>query len=100
MLAMEVIRNGNVQILTEIVLRDIYQFWTSDRAVLMDAVEAASVFAHELKPGSPTTLPAKALSVLCMSSITVLHVKAHTSEMMALSLLKTCSRHSTMRRAR
>ena len=44
MLAMEVIRNGNVQILTEIVLRDIYQFWTSDRAVFMDVVEAASVF--------------------------------------------------------
>ncbi len=45
-LAMEVIRNGNVQVLTEIVLHDIYQFWTSDRAVFMDTVQIASVYAE------------------------------------------------------
>ena len=46
MLAMEVIRDGNVQVLTEIINRDIYQFWASDRAVILDTIEIARQYAQ------------------------------------------------------
>ncbi|MDP4797049.1 MAG: hypothetical protein NWR87_09075 [Rhodospirillales bacterium] len=41
MLAMEFIRNGSVQVLTEIINRDIYQFWSGDRATFMDSIETS-----------------------------------------------------------
>lgn len=46
MLAMEVIRDGNVQVLTEIINKDIYQFWVGDRAVFLDSLEIAQMFAQ------------------------------------------------------
>jgi len=46
MLAMEIIRNGNVQALTEIINREIYQFWVSDRATFLDTLETAQQFAQ------------------------------------------------------
>jgi len=46
MLAMEIIRNGNVQVLTEIINREIYQFWVSDRALLLDSIEISQQFAQ------------------------------------------------------
>lgn len=46
MLAMEVIRNGNVQVLTEIINREIYQFWSGDRANFLDSMETAQMFAQ------------------------------------------------------
>lgn len=46
MLAMEVIRDGNVQVLMEIVTKEIYQFWVSDRALLLDSIEISQQFAQ------------------------------------------------------
>lgn len=46
MLAMEVIRNGSVQTLTEIITREVYQFWVSDRANFLDSLEIAQMFAQ------------------------------------------------------
>lgn len=44
MLASEIIRNGNVQDLTELVNRDIWQFWTGNRASFMDTIDIARSF--------------------------------------------------------
>jgi len=46
MLAMEIIRNGNVQILTEIINREIYQFWISDRSSFLDSIEIGQQYAQ------------------------------------------------------
>ncbi|MCK5778050.1 MAG: hypothetical protein KAH11_04620 [Rhodospirillales bacterium] len=46
MLAMEIIRNGNYQVLTEIITREIYQFWVSDRANFLDSIEVSQMFAQ------------------------------------------------------
>ncbi|MBO6519977.1 MAG: hypothetical protein JJ900_03710 [Rhodospirillales bacterium] len=46
MLAMEVIRNGNVQVLTEIINREVYQFWAGDRANFLDSMEVTQMFAQ------------------------------------------------------
>lgn len=44
MLASEIIRNGNVQDLAELVNRDVWQFWTGNRASFMDTIDIARSF--------------------------------------------------------
>lgn len=44
MLAMETIRNGNVQVLTEIINRDVYKFWTTDLTGYVDTLDTARNF--------------------------------------------------------
>ena len=46
LLALETVRSGNVQVLTEIVNQEIYQFWTSDKSTMLDTLEAARAFAQ------------------------------------------------------
>lgn len=44
MLAMEIIRDGNIQVLLEIINKDIYQFWASNGAHVLDPVEVIKEF--------------------------------------------------------
>lgn len=46
MLASEMIRDGNVQVLAEIINRDIYQFWVGERSVVLDSLERAQELAQ------------------------------------------------------
>lgn len=46
MLASEIIRNGNIQDMTELVHRDIWQFWTGNRSSFLDTIDVARSFAQ------------------------------------------------------
>ncbi len=44
MLAIEMIRDGNVQTLAEIISKDIFQFWTGERSAFVDLLDTARDF--------------------------------------------------------
>lgn len=46
MLASEMIRNGNIQDMTELVNREIWQFWTGNRNSFLDTIDVARSFAQ------------------------------------------------------